>query len=207
MLTNIQSLKSKVDELNLIITAKNVDIVCLTETWLSSEIEDDLVNVSGYTLTRNDRLRRKGGGTALYIRKDINFVVRNIVGCMPPEIEGTFVDFPGFNMAILCLYMPPRLNSATQNEAKICIDDIIDNHAKDFPSRKMMVLGDFNDFDVTRISDDHNFTDVVDKPTRGNNFLDHILICESQLHVGLLEIGARVTNRKIRSFVCCPFTE
>ena len=178
-MTNIQSLRSKVDELNLIITTKNVDIACLTETWLSNEIDDDLVNIGGYTLTRNDRFQRRGGGTALYIRNGITFTVQSIGDCLPLEIEGTFVDFPQLNIAILCVYIPPRLISEIQNDIKICIDDIIDNHAKFFPSRKMIVLGDFNDFDVNSISDDHTLIDIVDKPTRGDSILDHILISES----------------------------
>ena len=38
LLTNAQSLTSKMDELSLVVNMQKPDLLCLTETWLSSEI-------------------------------------------------------------------------------------------------------------------------------------------------------------------------
>ena len=46
------------------------DVIALTETHLSDDIDDDEINLDGYTLFRLDR-NRKGGGTALYCRSFI----------------------------------------------------------------------------------------------------------------------------------------
>ena len=46
------------------------DVIALTETHLSDDIDDDEINLDGYTLFRLDR-NRHGGGTALYCRSEL----------------------------------------------------------------------------------------------------------------------------------------
>ena len=64
--SNVRSLLPKIDNLRL--SALNVlpHIICLTETWLSSDISDSEVSISGYNLYRADR-DRHGGGILMYI--------------------------------------------------------------------------------------------------------------------------------------------
>lgn len=177
MLTNIQSLKSKLDELTLIATSKDLDVICLTETWLSEDIEDDLVRISGYKIMRNDRKSRRGGGTAFYVKEGIAFQSLSTDN-LPFDMEGTFLDFPSLNIAVLCVYIPPHLNTEKLKMANNRIGETIDAHLNNFPSRQTVVMGDFNHLEVKGICDDHNLTDVVTQPTRGRNTLDHILISE-----------------------------
>ena len=42
-----------------------------------------------------------------------------------------------------------------------------------------MILGNFNDFDVKQLALDIDLSDIVLKPTRGLNILDHILVSEN----------------------------
>lgn len=49
--------------------------ICLFETWLRLEVPDSMVRISGYNLVRNDRVGRRGGGVAFYIRDSIGAVV------------------------------------------------------------------------------------------------------------------------------------
>ena len=81
-------------------------------------------------------------------------------------------------MCILCIYLPPQLNAASLNHAKEEIISVIDNHLLSFPNGKVIILGDFNAFDVTGLCNDLNLLDIVKKPTRGDNILDHILVDE-----------------------------
>lgn len=70
---NIQSLcacqMSKFNEFKLCFHGSNIDIICLTETWLSEDISNELVAVDGYKLYRNDRKYSRGGGIAIYCKK------------------------------------------------------------------------------------------------------------------------------------------
>ena len=51
----------------------SVNSLCLflTETWLESNIEDAEVKIHGYNILRSDRIGRKRGGVALYIKNEL----------------------------------------------------------------------------------------------------------------------------------------
>ena len=182
-MTNIQSLKSKIDEVRLVFAAHTPDIACVTETWLSQEIESELMNVDGYSLVRTDRRRRRGGGTAMYIRRHINYVEIDISEHLGSEIEATFVDFPQLQLCMMCIYFPPQLSARTLYQARDSVDTIIDAHLTDHVNRQVMIMGDFNSFDVKALCSDLNLVDVVDKPTRQAKILDHILISDDLTNI------------------------
>jgi exonuclease III len=58
LLTNILSLRNKVDELQLVVEHNSADIVSLTETWLSDDILTDEISIPGYNFFRSDRQDR-----------------------------------------------------------------------------------------------------------------------------------------------------
>ena len=64
---NARSILPKHDELRLIVEVNNPDIICIVETWLSSEILDSEVALPGYQVHRLDR-NRHGGGIPVYVR-------------------------------------------------------------------------------------------------------------------------------------------
>ena len=43
-------------------------VIALTETHLSSEIEDNEISIKGWSLSRADRCLRKCGGSILYVK-------------------------------------------------------------------------------------------------------------------------------------------
>ena len=47
------------------------DFVSMSETWLDDNYDDDLIYWEGMKLYRQDRVRKKGGGIAVYIRDDL----------------------------------------------------------------------------------------------------------------------------------------
>ena len=52
LLSNVMSLASEVDEVSNVITNANLDIACITETWLRDHIHDNVVCIPGYNLVR-----------------------------------------------------------------------------------------------------------------------------------------------------------
>ena len=51
-MTNIRSLRNKVDELQLVVEHNSADIVSLTETWLSDDILTDEISIPGQPRTQ-----------------------------------------------------------------------------------------------------------------------------------------------------------
>jgi hypothetical protein len=62
LICNLRSLTSKIDEFDAVVSFNQTDMVCITETWLSPAIPDNLVSLSNFNLFRNDRLVSNGGG-------------------------------------------------------------------------------------------------------------------------------------------------
>ena len=58
---NARSLLHKHDELCAVVEADRSDVICIVESWLSSEIHDTLVAICGYQSYRLDRNRHGGG--------------------------------------------------------------------------------------------------------------------------------------------------
>ena len=44
----------------------------LLETWLSKTVDSTAIQIDGYTLYRNDRSGRRGGGIAVYVKERYN---------------------------------------------------------------------------------------------------------------------------------------
>ena len=46
-------------------------IICVSETWLHSQISVDLIKLDDYLLIRNDREGKRGGGVACYVHESL----------------------------------------------------------------------------------------------------------------------------------------
>lgn len=72
--TNAQSLIAHKDEIhNQIIKKTHPAVIALSETRLTSEIEDCEVSVSGYGVIRCDAENRRTEDAILYLREDIKY--------------------------------------------------------------------------------------------------------------------------------------
>ena len=60
---------NKMDEVSIKISELKPDIAIFCETWLSEDIPNSAVDMSGYTTFRNDR-NKHGGGIIVYFSKD-----------------------------------------------------------------------------------------------------------------------------------------
>ena len=54
------------------LTAYDIDIAVITETWFKSRHSDQAVALPGYTVFRRDRHKRRGGGVAIYAEANLN---------------------------------------------------------------------------------------------------------------------------------------
>ncbi|VDP36009.1 unnamed protein product [Echinostoma caproni] len=87
LLANVGGLLNKRDDLEFLISYKSPTIVALNETWLTDDLSDTEVAISGRTLYCVDGCCIRGGvGVAQYVRADIATVQ---LGCLrDPEGHG-----------------------------------------------------------------------------------------------------------------------
>ena len=63
LLANVQSIANKIDDFHTVIRSNNIDIACLTESWLNNCVPVEATEFEGHTTYRHDRQDgRQGGG-------------------------------------------------------------------------------------------------------------------------------------------------
>lgn len=71
---NIRSLRHKVDELRLLVSAyPNLHVIALTETWVSSDIGDSDFAIDAFRVFRKKR-NGNGGDVAIYVKDTVQVV-------------------------------------------------------------------------------------------------------------------------------------
>ena len=71
MLTNACHITNKIDELYGVVTNNNLEVVMVTESWLSPTIPDSAMTIGNeYTMFRRDR-STPGGGVLAYVHQSI----------------------------------------------------------------------------------------------------------------------------------------
>ena len=110
------SLAPKIDEIRYVAQHANLDCVCITESWLRSYIQDNIVALSGFNLVRKDRVDITHGGVCVYIRDNINFTI--LEDLEDPSFEALWLKLRptllprGFSCIVLgIIYHPPNNNN------------------------------------------------------------------------------------------------
>lgn len=70
--------------------------ILVSETWLKPSLPSTLVQLNNYTLCRNDRILKRGGGAAIYIRSDIQYKII----CKSANEQGERLEFLFLEMKV-----------------------------------------------------------------------------------------------------------
>ena len=129
----MNSVTNKINYLFNLIKTEALEVVSVTETWLTGSCSSSFVSIPGFTLHRGDvagNVRKHGA--ALYISDGLKQVQVDVL--LPNVAVVQLVDF---DLYVLSVYRPPSYNSA-ENLALI-------NFLIDFlPGKEILMLGDFN---------------------------------------------------------------
>ena len=133
---NVRSLINKTDEVHTLITEKGIDIMALSETWLSSD--HALVLPDGYQLLRQD-LTSHSGGVCLYLRSHYNATRIPALCHCSKTLEVLTVSIKAKKSLLLTVvYRHPKATKADL----ISLDEIMRSMA--LTGKMMLLLGDFN---------------------------------------------------------------
>lgn len=146
---NVRSLKKKIPEVEALIHKHNLDVLTLSETWLSSQIQDTIVALQDYNLYRHDRVARpaqsRGGRVATYILS---------------HLHTNFEKYDYLNFSNLAIESQVLLTSKANHKANIIVNiyrppagdkDVFESHIvhilQSIVSERyadLYILGDFN---------------------------------------------------------------
>ena len=186
---NARSILPKFDELQAVCLTLDPDIICITETWLSSDIEDQEIVLSGYYSCRLDR-NRHGGGLVIFYRSTLGY---KPVLSGSNDLELSIVSFHKDNckVCIALFYRPPSSPFCTFDNFCTILHSLDPALLSNF-----VLLGDFNiDFynphhplypRLTTLMSTFSLTQVVSQHTHfgphGRSLIDLVLLSQpSQL--------------------------
>ena len=79
-------------------------------------------------------------------------------------------------MHMVCVvYHPPGLSAKDHQDLNDYLVSTIDTLRNQYPDCGIVLLGDFNDFNISNLLACHSLKQVVDQPTRGTSILDLII--------------------------------
>ena len=148
---------------------RNIDILCITETWLNSYTPDKYVNIQGYTLFRNDKGR--GAGACIYV-KDLltsNLInITNNAAIAPDGIEDLWITVQHKKLPSIivgCIYRHPKATQDTFNYLLDIFRNMISRN------KSLYILGDLNDNllaenKLSKIIEKTKLHQIIEQPTR-----------------------------------------
>ena len=76
---NIRSLSKHIDELHNLLDniPFKFDIIACSETWITSQVDPESIKIAGYNLLTDNRECSVGGGVALYLKSNVNYMLRD----------------------------------------------------------------------------------------------------------------------------------
>ena len=129
----------KIDDLKAAVDTQHPHIVCIVETWLSSEISDNELAIQDYQVFRLDR-NRHGGGVLMYIHSSLSF---KAVLEGPDNLELLVISVTNsMSTSKYCVglfYRPPSSGSQSLDYLYESLESLHPSYFSNF-----VLLGDFN---------------------------------------------------------------
>ena len=117
---NIRSLLNEIDQLRIVVQGSGLDIITLSETWMQGHLCSQLVDISGYSMIRQDRDfdkvgKKRGGGLVTYIHstKFPEFRSLDKLSTSSKNVEAQWLEIcrPNCKNIVICnMYRPPNAN-------------------------------------------------------------------------------------------------
>lgn len=102
----------KMDQFRRVFETCNAHLIIVTETWFKSYRTNLSISMEGYDVIRNDRIARRSGGVAVYVKKGIKTkVIKSSIGLkseylffeviFPPDVD----EIDEFDAVLTELYL------------------------------------------------------------------------------------------------------
>ena len=205
---NVRGISRKIDELSVIIHRHNLKLLAISETFLTPQHTNNLLNINNFVFERRDRLDKHGGGVCLFIHNTVHYERISSLESALPESVAILVKQPHTKPFIIsCLYRPPTSNSSWMSSFNQYIE-LCSSISTD-----ITVLGDFNinllapNVPWHTLTSGLNLSQLINKPTRiqphSRTLIDHIYTTQDHnytltdvVDLGLSDHSLILTTRK-----------
>lgn len=191
---NASSLQLHFDEFTFLFETCHPHCIAISETWMVPSLPDSIIGFKGYNLIRGDRIGKKGGGVAIYLRDDLKFkVIASATQCGRPEFLFIECIINHRKAMIGVVYKAP-------NVGFLCdIEDVIFQLAPLYAD--IIVLGDWNINALKDTPDRRHMFDMLEtctlsllplQPTHhlpdSSSSIDHIIVSQRQKAISFGQI-------------------
>ena len=136
---NIRSIVNKLSTFQSYVYSSDLDVICLTETWLSESVFDQEILPSNYNIYRKDRPSR-GGGVLIATKNTIPAsVVTTHLSNNSLEILTVRLELRK-PITLSCVYLPPGPSDTFTKDMISNLTQIVQSN----PLTDIIILGDFN---------------------------------------------------------------
>ena len=193
--TNLASINKIFDDLSLVLSLLKFDfqVIAISEHKIHKNDVTSISNITleGYYPFEYDPTETSHGGTGFFIKKSLNFILReDLKFNAPGDFESTFIEliFPQKrNMIIGCIYRHPTSSLPISTFNKNYIEPLLDKISSE--NKICSIMGDFN-IDLLKIDSNedansfytnmtsHFFAPFILQPTRpiSKTLIDNIFI-------------------------------
>jgi len=167
---------NKRDELAVVASVHDFDILCVTESWLSSNVDNSCIPLSGSSEPFRFDRNSHGGGVMAYVKSDLFCTRRRDLEQGGVEIMWLNYKLTHRNRLLIAVcYQPPNSADADRFFFRMCCCNVINDFLSD-ASTTILFVGDFNDLSIGkpfqqktelfRLFNMFNFHQVIQSPTR-----------------------------------------
>ena len=194
---NIRSLEVHVDEVRALLMTKNIDLLCLSETWLKPKHYDFEFIVDDYNFWRCDRKTRNGGGVAMFVRTSKKIVIEVLDNFednfyQSLRLKVTLKETKPFE--VIAVYRPPNTSSESDNKFLEYLQPITENDVilggdmnKDFNQSSDRMFKQLHSLGLNQVVRSHTRITATSETT-----IDHIYVKSDEMvyDFGVLNIEA-----------------
>ena len=163
-----------IEQLTTELIAYSIDICVITETHFKKHHTEGVFNIRGYQLFHRDRLCRRGGGVAIFLREGMDATV------IKPDndhqdYETLWINLLMGNNHLICaaIYHPPK-PIYNVSLFKQFLADAVDELGNSFPTATIVLAGDFNQLSDDEVCATTALNSIVKDSTRGSSKLDRV---------------------------------
>ena len=149
MYTNADGICSKLPEFKDRIQDINPDIICITETKLTSNTTDEALGLEQYNIWRKERTNKRGGGIMIMTRKELTATEVELLTTTYAEALAIDIKTKKGSLLVATTYIAPKTDTWSREEHKQLQQESLDTlrnmlQRAETKSQELILTGDFN---------------------------------------------------------------